>query len=46
MSPYEGIIIPFTEEELRQSEEDPVEFTLAQILAELEAKEQGSKDIP
>lgn len=34
-SPYDGAVIPFTEEELRQSEDNPEEYTLAEILANL-----------
>lgn len=31
---YDNVVIPFKEEELRQSEEDPEEYTLAEILAQ------------
>lgn len=35
-SPYDDIVIPFTEEEIRQAEEETEEYSLAEILAELE----------
>ena len=33
---YDGIVIPFSEEEIREAEEGTDEYTLAEILAELE----------
>ncbi len=37
-SPYDNVVIPFTEEELSQAEEEMEEFSFAEILAELEKK--------
>jgi len=33
---YDGLVIPFTEEELRKAEEETEEYSLAEVLAELE----------
>jgi hypothetical protein len=33
---YDRVVVPFTEQELEQAEEETEEFTLAEILAELE----------
>ena len=35
-SPYDDLVVPFTEDELRQAEEESEEYSLAQILDELE----------
>ncbi len=35
---YDGLVIPFTEEEIQQAEAETEEFTLAEILAELEKR--------
>ena len=35
-SPYDEVVVPFTEEELRQAEDETEEYRLAEILAELE----------
>jgi hypothetical protein len=35
-SPYDDVVVPFTEDELRQAEEESEEYSLPQVLAELE----------
>lgn len=35
-SPYDGVIIPFSDEELQQAEDESEEYSIAEILAGLE----------
>jgi len=35
-SPYDDVIVPFSEEELRHAEEESAEHTLAEVLSQLE----------
>jgi hypothetical protein len=44
-SQYDRLIVPFTEDEIRAAEDDATEFTLAEILADLEKRGHGA-DLP
>jgi hypothetical protein len=35
-SPYDDVVVPFSEDEIRQAEEETEEYPLAEILAKLE----------